>query len=66
MINGGLGLPIGTDKGDSRFASASELGLPMEATIGLPITVKKGGNIPLSSMSNDDVILAMGRSLVAR
>jgi hypothetical protein len=34
-------LPIETDKGDSRFASASEPGLPIEATLGLPISVKK-------------------------
>jgi hypothetical protein len=36
-----VGLPIGTAKGDPRFASVSEPSLPIEATLGLPIMVKK-------------------------
>lgn len=34
-------LPIETAKGDSRFASVSQPSLPIEATPGLPIMVKK-------------------------
>jgi hypothetical protein len=36
-----LGLPILITKGDSRFASIGDPGLPKEATPGLPMMVKK-------------------------
>jgi hypothetical protein len=59
-------LPIGTEKGDSRFASASEPGLPIEATLGLPISVKKQLISYLRNITKDDLIVTMGYSLVAR
>ena len=40
-IKVGLGLPIETAKGDSRFASTGESGLPTQTTSGLPKMVKK-------------------------
>jgi hypothetical protein len=51
-------LPIGTEKGDSRFASASEPGLP--------ISVKKQLISYLRNITKDDLIVTMGYSLVAR
>ncbi len=61
-------MPIGTEKGDSRFACASEPGLPIEATLGLPISVKKQliSYFILRNMIKDDLIVTMGYSLVAQ
>ena len=40
-IKASLGLPIEPAKGNSRFASVGEPSLPIEATLGLPIMIKK-------------------------
>ena len=58
-----LGLPTETAKGDSRFAGIGGPSLPIEATLGLPIMVKKQLIYLLSSMSNDNVIMAMAYEL---